>query len=541
VGLNHMHSRHVLHRDLKTANVFITAEQDAKIGDLGVSRLLSATHEMAHTIVGTPYYLSPELCEGRPYNVKSDVWAYGCIVYEMCSNGSPPFQASNQGALILKILSGQSQSVPSHVTRHLADLVESCLTKDPAQRPDTRQILGLTELQTHATSLGISLPAGLGTVIQIGSPRQDFGRVSSCPSEVESPPRPLRNNGTFFDEDIHQTPKQTPRDDSQLRAPGHKEAGGVDQQRPPARPSRAEGGLKHRRGRSDQAGMLGDGLDDQPEKPTSGVESPLGHSVLDGLVGERFNNRKKPVPGPAGKGAKNSRALMLATTPTATPKSLLGVALGGNIPQGTSPAGFWGMYGAQPSPCSRLVAEKFGPGGAGKLSLDDSGIGLKSPGAHLQGGEFLSSDEDEEGGEEGGKDKKPAPLLHQIRRVGSLNPQQPRRSIPAAVSDQDELDAFMRKDSAGARPPGRQQARRKYFPRTSSQGDIIVDPPPLGEADLEGARLEGARASLEIVGIGKDLVGDAGRRIMNNPAPQPPAARPGARGAPPRFPQRLQF
>ena len=106
VGLNNMHERKVLHRDLKSANVFITGKGDAKIGDLGVSRALTTMQEMAHTVVGTPYYLSPELCEGRPYNVKSDVWALGCILFEMCSGGAMPFQASNQGALILKILSG---------------------------------------------------------------------------------------------------------------------------------------------------------------------------------------------------------------------------------------------------------------------------------------------------------------------------------------------------------------------------------------------------------------------------------------------------
>jgi NIMA (never in mitosis gene a)-related kinase len=73
VGLHHMHERKILHRDLKSANIFIADNGDAKIGDLGVSRMLATHQQMAHTIVGTPYYLSPELCEGRPYNEKSDV------------------------------------------------------------------------------------------------------------------------------------------------------------------------------------------------------------------------------------------------------------------------------------------------------------------------------------------------------------------------------------------------------------------------------------------------------------------------------------
>lgn len=159
VGLQHMHSRHVLHRDLKSANVFITAQQDAKIGDLGVSKVLSMTHEMAHTVVGTPYYLSPELCEGRPYNVKSDVWAYGCILFEMCSGGAPPFVASNQGALILQIISGEYQSVPGRYSRELIQLIESCLTKDAKLRPTSAQIIANPTVISRATALAIPVPA----------------------------------------------------------------------------------------------------------------------------------------------------------------------------------------------------------------------------------------------------------------------------------------------------------------------------------------------------------------------------------------------
>ena len=160
VGLNHMHARKVLHRDLKSANVFITAAGDAKIGDLGVSRALTTMQEMAHTVVGTPYYLSPELCEGRPYNVKSDVWALGCIMFEMCSGGSMPFQASNQGALILKILSGKQAALPEgRYSDDLDDLVSRCLTKAWQRRPDTTEILARQDVVKQARMLQIKLPA----------------------------------------------------------------------------------------------------------------------------------------------------------------------------------------------------------------------------------------------------------------------------------------------------------------------------------------------------------------------------------------------
>ena len=102
LGLAFIHSKKVLHRDLKTLNIFLTKDDKVRIGDLGVAKVLSQTN-FAKTFVGTPYYLSPEICEEKPYNEKSDVWALGCILYEMATF-KHPFNANNQGALILKIL-----------------------------------------------------------------------------------------------------------------------------------------------------------------------------------------------------------------------------------------------------------------------------------------------------------------------------------------------------------------------------------------------------------------------------------------------------
>jgi len=65
-------------------NIFLSKEEDIRIGDLGVARVLT-DNNFAHTMVGTPYYLSPEMCEEKPYNEKSDMWALGCVLYEMCT------------------------------------------------------------------------------------------------------------------------------------------------------------------------------------------------------------------------------------------------------------------------------------------------------------------------------------------------------------------------------------------------------------------------------------------------------------------------
>ena len=76
------------------------------------------TSDFAHTIVGTPYYLSPEMCEEKPYNEKTDIWAMGCIIYELCT-GKHPFEANNQAALALKIVMGKYNDIPKHYSSDL--------------------------------------------------------------------------------------------------------------------------------------------------------------------------------------------------------------------------------------------------------------------------------------------------------------------------------------------------------------------------------------------------------------------------------------
>lgn len=102
-ALSYMHKNKILHRDLKTANIFLNKNGAVKIGDFGISKILS-TKNQAQTVVGTPYYLSPEMCEGKDYNEKSDVWALGCILYELV-HLKRPFEAPTLPLLVQKITS----------------------------------------------------------------------------------------------------------------------------------------------------------------------------------------------------------------------------------------------------------------------------------------------------------------------------------------------------------------------------------------------------------------------------------------------------
>lgn len=82
-GLRVLHNKNILHRDLKSANIFLTKNYSLKIGDFGISKVLEKSS--AITCIGTPLYLSPEVCNNQPYSYSSDLWALACIVYEMCS------------------------------------------------------------------------------------------------------------------------------------------------------------------------------------------------------------------------------------------------------------------------------------------------------------------------------------------------------------------------------------------------------------------------------------------------------------------------
>ncbi|XP_048649893.1 serine/threonine-protein kinase Nek8 isoform X2 [Marmota marmota marmota] len=140
LALHHVHTHLILHRDLKTQNILLDKHRMVvKIGDFGISKILSSKSK-AYTVVGTPCYISPELCEGKPYNQKSDIWALGCVLYELASL-KRAFEAANLPALVLKIMSGTFAPISDRYSPELRQLVLSLLSLEPAHRPPLSHIM----------------------------------------------------------------------------------------------------------------------------------------------------------------------------------------------------------------------------------------------------------------------------------------------------------------------------------------------------------------------------------------------------------------
>ena len=153
----------ILHRDLKPENgtwktfrphldlryisssnspiVFLGADNSVKLGDFGLSKIMSS-HDFASTYVGTPFYMSPEICASERYTLYSDIWGLGCIIYELCAK-EPPFNARTHLELIQKIKSGKFSPLPNFYSQELQNVISNCLKVHPNHRPDTAHLLNL--------------------------------------------------------------------------------------------------------------------------------------------------------------------------------------------------------------------------------------------------------------------------------------------------------------------------------------------------------------------------------------------------------------
>jgi NIMA (never in mitosis gene a)-related kinase len=139
-GLKCLHDLKILHRDLKSANIFLFNDGSAKIGDCNVSKVVRKG--FGYTQTGTPYYASPEVWSDDPYDSKSDIWSLGCITYEML-NLHPPFRADNMDNLYKKVIHGQYGRINKKYSNDIVEIIISLLRVNPSERPTCDQILKL--------------------------------------------------------------------------------------------------------------------------------------------------------------------------------------------------------------------------------------------------------------------------------------------------------------------------------------------------------------------------------------------------------------
>jgi len=144
-ALQHVHAQGVLHRDLKLANVFLTQGRAIKLGDFGVARLLSTHTHFAQTMVGTPYYLAPEVLRSAPYAFAADVWSVGVILFELLTLRKP-FESTNLGALVHKVENGDYDRSALSTCAHPPELRrlashECLLHPDPSERMRLDELL----------------------------------------------------------------------------------------------------------------------------------------------------------------------------------------------------------------------------------------------------------------------------------------------------------------------------------------------------------------------------------------------------------------
>ena len=142
-GLKEIHNKNLIHRDLKPDNLFLGKNNSIKIGDFGISKQLNKNNKYAKTAIGTDNYMAPELISGKKYNNKVDIWALGCIVYELCTL-EVCFQSESLLGLCNKIVYQPHGKINlNYYHKELQELIDLLLKKNYKERPDINEVYSI--------------------------------------------------------------------------------------------------------------------------------------------------------------------------------------------------------------------------------------------------------------------------------------------------------------------------------------------------------------------------------------------------------------
>lgn len=207
LAIQHMHEKRTMHRDLKPANIFLTLDGTIKVGDLGLSRELSEHTIQAHSKVGTPLYMSPEVLKGGGYDFKSDIWSLGCLLYELAMLKSP-FKAEglNLYSLFQKISNGEYQPLPDVYSPELRSMAYSMISINPEDRPEINQVCTMASQmrqQTANTRTPSFQLSSLALQNNVNNEQQPVTNtltkqpISATADGREAPSTPNRDNNPF--------------------------------------------------------------------------------------------------------------------------------------------------------------------------------------------------------------------------------------------------------------------------------------------------------------------------------------------------------
>jgi len=141
-GLKYIHSLHTIHRDIKSDNMLLSSKGDVKIADFGYAAQLTQKKDRRNTIVGTPYWMAPELIRGQNYDTKVDLWSLGIMIMEMAEGEPPYMEFPPLRALFLITTKGiPDLKEPEKWTKEFRDFVSKTLEKDPEKRPGAQELL----------------------------------------------------------------------------------------------------------------------------------------------------------------------------------------------------------------------------------------------------------------------------------------------------------------------------------------------------------------------------------------------------------------